>query len=329
MQKDIELLEAAGSDPVLANIPLPLRATFYPLGFPAEIHTNSDEVLTAARESWGKYKHEFRERAVEVRVCVTADEGECSGTPVFRAQGHLFSIVSDSRTFASCDMRQGFAYCCTTPATVQNRPFFRFHFLEAMTLVLLDQLYWTPVHAACVEHNGKGVLLCAESGTGKSSLALACARDGWTFLSDDAAVLLRGRRDRTVVGQPHSMRFRPSARELFPDLSERLLTVRGNGKVGIELPTGELGIRTATQTTVDYMIFLHRRPSGPARLEHFSKADAYDRLAQVARYGEQEVRNAQLESLRTLLAAPVYALSYSDLGSAVARLKSLVETGID
>jgi hypothetical protein len=329
MLKEIEQIESASDDQILVNTPLPLRATFCPRGFAVEIVTNSEEVLVAAQESWGMCKQEFFERPVEIRVGVAGNTAVCSAVPVFRSQRHLLSIVSDSETFGLCDMSKGFGYCWTTPGTVKNRPFLRYYFLEAITLCLLGQLYWTPIHAACVTHHGKGLLLCAHSGTGKSSLALACARAGWTFVSDDAAVLIRGRRDRMVVGHPYQMRFRQSACQLFPDLRKRLVNVRGNGKAGIELPTAELGIKTATQATVDHIIFLQRRSSGPARLEHFSKEEAFQLLSEVTRYGEAEVCDAQIESLRHLLAAPVCALSYSGLDSAVERLRLLVEAGRD
>jgi hypothetical protein len=329
MLKDIELIESTTDNPLLVDTPLPLRAVFYPRGFAVEIQTNSEDVLTAARESWGMCRQEFFEPPVEIRVGVAGNTMKCSDVPVFRSQRHLLSMVSDNETFGLCDMSKGFGYCWTTPGTVENRPFFRYYYLEAITLCLLGQLYWTPIHAACVSRQGKGLLLCAHSGTGKSSLSLACARAGWTFISDDAAVLIRNRRDRTVVGHPYQMRFRESACELFPDLRQHLVKVRGNGKVGIELPTADLGIKIATQCTVDHIIFLQRRSSGPARLEYFSKDEAYELLSEVARYGEPEVFDAQFESLRHLLAAPVCALSYSDLDSAVERLRLLVENGRD
>src|SRR5258708_24706968 len=202
MLKEIEQIESTLDDPLLVNTPLPLRTVFYPRGFAVEIHTNSKDVLTAAKESWGMYKQEFFEPRVEIRVGVAGNTAECSAVPVFRSQLHLLSMVSDNETFGFCDLSKGFGYCWTTPGTVENRAFFRYHFLEGMALVMLGHLYWTPIHAACVAHHGKGLLLCAHSGTGKSSLALACARAGWTFISDDAAALIRSTRDRTVVGNP-------------------------------------------------------------------------------------------------------------------------------
>jgi hypothetical protein len=38
-------------DPMFARLDLPIRETFYPLGFPMEVETNSEEVLKAFAES--------------------------------------------------------------------------------------------------------------------------------------------------------------------------------------------------------------------------------------------------------------------------------------
>ena len=132
MLKEIEQIEITLDDPLLVSTPLPLRAVFYPRGFPLEIHTNSKDVLTAAQESWGMYRQEFFERPVEIRVGVAGNTAVCSAVPVFRSQRHLLSMVSDSETFGLCDLSKGFGYCWTTPGTAKNRPFFRYHFLEGI-----------------------------------------------------------------------------------------------------------------------------------------------------------------------------------------------------
>ena len=73
------------------------------------------------------------------------------------------------------------------------------------------------------------MLLCGDSGAGKSSLAFACALKGWTYVADDSSRLIRGQQDRVVVGNPYQMRFRESAVHLFLELRNLPLTARASG----------------------------------------------------------------------------------------------------
>ncbi len=43
-----------------------------------------------------------------------------------------------------------------------------------------------PLHAACVGHAGRGVLLVGPSGSGKSTVALQCLAKDWDFLAEDS-----------------------------------------------------------------------------------------------------------------------------------------------
>ena len=128
-----------------------------------------------------------------------------------RAQSNLLAGVAGRENFQCCDLEKGFAFAWVTEAVVENTDFFRYHFLEAMTWCLLDTRHLVSIHAACVALNGRGMLLAGNSGVGKSSLAYACARRGWTYTSDDATSLVRRDRGRTALGNPRVFRFRGTA----------------------------------------------------------------------------------------------------------------------
>jgi serine kinase of HPr protein (carbohydrate metabolism regulator) len=188
--------------------------------------------------------------------------------------------------------------------------------------------YMTPIHAACVSLNGQGVLLCGDSGAGKSSLSFACARRGWTFIADDASSLVRNRSERIVVGNPHQIRFRESAVALFPELRYERLSRRVSGEMAIELPTSSLaGIDTALQASVDHIVFLNRKPFARVRVSRLQIEQALPWFEQVLTYGEPDLRDAQKASLHNLLTANLIEMTYSDLDSAVDCLESMVRGG--
>jgi hypothetical protein len=314
------------NDPVLYDVQLPLHAVYHPLGFSVEIATNSEQVLAAAEESWRCFRKVFAEPPVQLRIGVLdGGPSECPPPPTLRGFRHLMVRVADAANFSVSNMELGFAFCWLTPAVASHRGYLRYCFLEGMSWDLLDALYLTSVHAACVRLGSSGVLLCGDSGAGKSSLAFACARKGWKFLSDDSTCLIRKSSHPVVVGNPYQIRFRDTAVELFPELRDQQVTRRLNGKMSIEMRTATLpGIRTISESSVDYIVFLKRGEPGPPRLLHFPKEAALRWFEQVVCYGEKAVRDAQKASLLNLLSAQIFELHYEDLDSAVARLRAMV-----
>lgn len=317
-------------DPLLASVELAERARVYPLGFPLWIRTNSRAVLRAACESWGAFSETFAEDQVVLEIGVSDDGPQIlPPTPVFRSREHLLSIVSDSANFMICDLYEGFGYGWLTNATASRTDFLRYYFLDPAALVMIEQLHLAPIHGALVQSKGKGVLLCGKSFAGKSTLAYACARAGWTLISDDGTFLRRKSEDRFGIGNPYTLRFRDDARNLFPELRPRLTATRPNGKESIEVPTRELpGIVTSTGCAIDHIVLLNRHAGGCAGLQPIAASDAAEQVANNAHYGLDTIRKQCNEAYQRLLTAPTWQLNYGPLDSAVARLNDLVTLGI-
>jgi HPr Serine kinase C-terminal domain len=318
-----------GPDPVLCDFPMPLQAVFYPLGFPIEISTNSADVIMAAEESWELWPPLFNAPPVALRIGVLDGESsQCANMPVCRGQQNLLSMFSDPHNFGVLDLSSGFGFGWFTAATVRYKAFFRYHFLEGMAMTLLMAQHLAPVHAACVSWNGTGILLCGDSGAGKSSLSYACAQRDWTFITDDSSAVVRSRHDRLVVGNSHRMRFRESAIDLFPELLKEKITARITGEMAIELATqAQPEMVTAPNATVDHLVFLNRGTDTSPRLSQFPADQALRWLEQMIVYGDTRLRESQKAALHNLLAADVHELRYSDLDAAVARLVELAENG--
>ena len=328
-----DLVQPSGvsaKDPLLYDLPLTLEVELYPLGFPLKLQTNSQAILQAAQESWGLSSRRFMETAIEVRAGIFG-EGPCdrSRPAVFRGQRNLVSIVADSSNSAVCDLKSGFSYCWVTPDTAADREYFRYFFLEALTFTALSGRYTIPLHAACVELRGKGVLLCGESGAGKSSLAYACARLGWTFICDDGTNLIRKQGPTLVVGDCHHLRLRADASRLFPELAGLLARRRPNGKMTIEIRTADLPFfRVAAESQIDTLLFLNRSEHGPVGFARVERGKAYGELCSVINLGPRSLRAAWRRAYRDLLrVCPVWEFTYWDLDEAVIRLEALVQEG--
>ncbi len=304
---------------------LPLRRTFYPLGFAFELETNSPEVLEAASEGWGNFAAAFDEAPVRFCLAVTeSDTPLLTPRSVFASREHLMSMYGDAENFAVFDFQRGFGFGSVTRGTAADHPLLRYRFLTAAGM-LVEQRSLAPLHGALIVKNGRGVMLCGESLAGKSTLAYAACRQGWTYVTDDGVALVRGRADRYAVGDYLSLRLRESARGLFPELAERLAVVRPNGKVAIEILTRTLPIETLPGHAVDHIVFLDRQETGPASIRSYSRENALAHWERHLSFGAREVRAAQLDCQhRLLLEAELLEMRYSRLSDAIGSLDQLV-----
>jgi hypothetical protein len=314
----------ASEDVILYDVPLALRATFYPLGFPLELATNSEAVIAAARESWSSFPSVYPERPVSLSLAVTEqDGGPLTFQPKFRMHDHLMSIVGDAHNQVICDFNRGCAAGWITRRVAENTAYVRLRYLESAVMSMMVTAHLAPVHSALISRHGVGVALCGESFAGKSTLSYACARSGWCFVADDGTFLLRNHTDRYAVGNPYGIRFREDAKNLFPELARHKIARRQNGRLGLEVRTSELPVTTAPGCSIDHMVFLRRASSGPARINRYGASEALRWLNRSTAYGPQEAQASQRQAYRRLLDAGIWELHYSDLEDAIRVLNGL------
>ncbi|MBV8812006.1 MAG: hypothetical protein JO033_25340 [Acidobacteriaceae bacterium] len=318
------------ADPLKAYVPMPFQHVLFPFGFPVQIKSNDSVVVRLAEQSWGRFEQHFRDSPIEVRFLVSDFLARRRPPPpIYRAQGTLLTLVADAHNFGCCDLANGFGFACVAPGTVAKRDYFRFYFLESMVCMLLDNRHLVAVHAACVAIEDHGVLLVGPSGVGKSSLAYACMRRGWTYISDDGSSLLRRRPGRVVVGNPQSFRFRPSASVLFPELQGHAKL--RNGKPTVEITTEQLRAgKTTTQCRIDYVVFLNRQKDevDPPHLTPVARDESLRRLFQKNVWPtELSTNEERLEAVERLLDAQLLELTYKAFDPAIDLLEQTVRRG--
>jgi hypothetical protein len=303
---------------------LPHVGRFYPYGFPVDIASDMREVLDAAHESFGAYAPRFDRPPIRLHVLTSEGSAQTPPAPVLRGQRHMLTWVSDHENFAVCDRLQRFGYSCVTRATVADRVFFRWHFVDAVVYVLLELNYITSLHGACVARNGAGVLLYGESGVGKSTLSYACARRGWTYISDDASsVVWDG--GRNVIGEPHHFRFRAEATELFPELQGLTVGRQLDRKPTIEVYTANLPIRTAPECRVERIVFLNRQPGSRTSVARVAREEVQERLCQDMAMFDPALETRRKQAIEAVAEAPAYDIRYSSYEEAVLLLEQLVQ----
>ena len=315
-------------DPVLAHVALPFHKTYFPLGFPVSIETNSQLVLEAADQSWKSFTSTFGRKPIRLQICVSPSESFiCPPAPVCRMRNHLVTNVADGENFTVCDLDKGTASVWVTDTALKSLDYFRYFFLESAAMAHIAGKYATGVHAACVALDGVGVLLCGDSGAGKSTLAYACARAGWNYITDDGSYLIHGRTDRLVVGNCTQVRFRPHAQNLFPELHGLPIMQRaGVGKPSLELNThARTALLPVPTVNVRHIVFLNRH-DGTEHLAPFPRAVARLYMLQRIHCLPYQVEQ-HLTTIERLLEIEPHELHYTNLDWAVEQLSLLVRQG--
>jgi hypothetical protein len=313
------------NDSVSYEFPLPLRGYYCPNGIPLVVETNSSEILAALDPAWTRYP---ARRGAHPATLLVMVEGRNARIPVQPSmpigRDHLVIMNHGRDNFAICDLSASFAFARLTEDVAADRFGVRYHFLDPAVYLMIEARHFCPVHASCISLNGRAILLCGDSGAGKTSLAYACAKQGWNYLAGDATYIVRNRPDPTVAGRPFSIRFRAEARELFSELSGWPLQRRPDGRLDLDIGTHELGLTVALESTASCVVFLNRQKGHvAANLAPFSPGEAFLRCCKVICYGDEQVRAAQKRALSGLMELPVAELTYSDFGGAERKLREL------
>lgn len=306
-----------------------MRRRYFPMGYPLEILTNSPHAISAANAIWDRFEQLSDAPPVRLRIDVSEFDAIPVRVPVTPRQfGHLLTIMQGPENFGVADMTAGYGVISATRDVAQNTAWFVYHFLEPIACVLLGARHFTILHAACVALEGKAALLSGPSGAGKTCLSYACALRGWDFVSGDASHLVRSSPGATVIGRPFSIRFRNSARSMFPSLERYHPRLRPNGKQDIELDTGELRLSTALRAQAALVVFLNRAAEPvKAGFDTVCPNEARTLLADSICFGDEASRAEQAKAMDRLLDLPLLRLTYSEPFGAEALLRSALPGG--
>jgi energy-coupling factor transporter ATP-binding protein EcfA2 len=311
-------------DSLRHDMALPLQQTFFPLGFAIEILTNRAGVLSAAAESFGHRRLRHGSAELQIRIGITEDDSaRCPPPPIRREYNHLYSIVADTENQAVMDLSTGSNFVWLNEAALRDPLYFRQNFLEKVVYLLLGASVVTDIHAGCVSKRGKGILLCGNSGAGKSTLSYACARAGWTYTSDDTCYLINRLKAPRVIGHAHRVRFRPSAKMLFPELEKFEVAPRMEGKPSIEIPVIDLPpFDSVPESSVNAVVYLHRGTSLTTELLPLPRGSATVRLSEEL-FSAGEIRVRHQKNLEKLANTPTFELHYHSFEDAIAELNRL------
>lgn len=301
---------------------------FFPLGFPVRVSTNRREVIDEARTNWSCCwpKSELEPLLINLEFFSNLSRGVVTAVET-HVDGKFLTVDFDEQGIVIADLQEGVARGVLSEKVLTSKLHLGYYVLEAAALSMISTLRAVALHAACISWRGVGILLCGESGAGKTTLAYACARSGWTYVSDDASYLSLRSQTRRVVGNHHKIRFRDAATNLFDELCGKTVTSRATGKPSIELLTAELeDVRTAAHADVKFILFLSRNDAFQPTLQPLEPEIARNYFKRFFLL-QPDSESPTGEAIDDLLSVPIFEFRYARLEPAVSFLTKIAESG--
>ncbi|HEX7071954.1 MAG TPA: hypothetical protein VF190_14160 [Rhodothermales bacterium] len=174
-------------------------------------------------------------------------------------------------------------------------------YLNSLVL-LLPRFRLFALHAAAVSVDGHGVLLPAGSDSGKSSLAYALVREGWSFVSDDSVLLSARAENIRALSFRRTFALDPDADRHFPELGDVGAAALAEARKRA-IPLTTLRPRQAETSCVpDLIVFPRIVDQDESQVQEIGKAEALRLMLMQSTIATSDRTTAEhhLETLRRL-----------------------------
>ena len=268
---------------------LPLQADLQIAGAHCALATNSPQIL-AATSRWHSSPRPRTNRTFDLELLLDPslpNERDVKSQTHFRGMHHLVFATIGSHEVFTFDLARRRVVGAVYQASASDPDFWNSHWLPITIGVMGTTVGVTPLHSACLDHDGNALLLAGNSGAGKSTLSVALARagsslisDDWTYISTTAPDPLdpgSAKDNITAHGLHASVKLLPDAVRHFPELTTRTPKMWFNGELAFELQQDEICPNPAKPTTRSHprwILFLERTTQPGCDFSPISAAEA-------------------------------------------------------
>ena len=180
------------------------------------------------------------------------------------------------------------------------------------------------LHAACVERDGKALLLTGESGSGKSTLAALLAADGWRLMGDEFALV------DLVTGAIHAFPRLVSIKNAAIPVVERVVPAERRGPLLNDTPKGTLRHFVPDAAAVGAMatparaaLLLFPSFGHDAAVRPMPASETFVRLTQASTNYVALAEPGFAALTRLIVHVPTRAIDYPDTATALAQVAAL------
>jgi len=180
-------------------------------------------------------------------------------------------------------------------------------FSRTVEPLILQALGWETLHASAVETSAGLVAFCGDCESGKSTIAYAFSRRGYSQFADDSLVFQPGSGGARALRLPFGVRLRPASAAVLgiPAADREFQDI---------VPIARFEARTVSTSAIAAVFTLTRVPEGAPSSRRLSPTEAFQALLPHARCFNREdvaVRRRLLNHYLEIVAAvPVYDLRF-------------------
>jgi hypothetical protein len=238
---------------------LPFRTEFSLAGTRCLLSTNSHDILRHSvpwRAVPGPPEaHSFQMELIEDPSLASRN----SASTHFRGLGHLVFVMLAPGSFLSFDLLRRHIMGALSPVAARDSSFWNVQLLPIAIGLLGTSMGVAPLHCACLDRNGNGLLLAGNSGTGKSTLTAALAKRHFAVVSDDWTYVSSRPGKQVAHGLFAPIKLLPDTIRYFPELRRLIPKKTLNGELAHEIDPAKLfhsSVRASSQPK--WLLFLER-----------------------------------------------------------------------
>jgi hypothetical protein len=266
---------------------LPFRSDFAIAGTHCFLSTNSVDVLEFAAQWRCAWKNRFASEAAqsfgkpsgsssfEMKILVDSSLGTTPQLSMhFRGLRHLVFASLPPSSFIAYDLLRRRVHAALSCDASRDHSFWNKLLLPITIGVLGTTVGVAPLHCACLERGGIGLLLAGASGAGKSTLSFALAQIGFALISDDWTYISKGKSGLIAHGLAAPVKLLSDTVRFFPYLHDLAPRTSLNGELAYEIdPAQYLGCTVKRFSHPRQILFLERTATPgcdflPARPEY-------------------------------------------------------------
>jgi hypothetical protein len=181
----------------------------------------------------------------------------------FRGSGHLVFGFLPPGSFITYDLLRKYVRAVLSTKAACDDSFWRTLLVPITIGILGTSVNVVPLHCACLERNGNGLLIAGDSGVGKSTLTAALTQRGHALISDDWTYFSKEQSAVVAHGLCSPIKLLPDAVQFFRELRELTPAISLNGELAYEVDPGRFSGSTVKNSSRPSRIFFLERTFRP------------------------------------------------------------------